>query len=101
MKLLDSVFKDIVEAHIEARRLKNASRHSNLCTTLKKHLPCPWGIRPRHAFRTFICLEAYISLEQNSLQKRKPNKVNEAEPRGQKSKVTNKETSMLVCGIEA
>ena len=33
--------------------------------------------------------------------KAQPNKANETEPRGQKSKVTIRETSMLVCGIGA
>ncbi|GFZ15595.1 radical SAM superfamily protein [Actinidia rufa] len=47
---VSSVFKGIVEARVEARRLKNALRRLNLCTTLERHTPCPLGIRPRHAF---------------------------------------------------
>ena len=65
---MNSVFKGIVEARLEAMHLNNASGLSNLCTTLERRTPCPWDDCPKYASCAFSC-DAYASLEQTGLPK--------------------------------
>ena len=97
-----SIFKGVVEARINARRLNTPDVFKFV--HYPPSTPCSWGIRPSHAFCAFlrISCDACTSLEQNGLPKKeKMNKTKEVEPRRQQSEVTAGESLMLTYGVGA